>query len=81
MTLMWIIHICLYVIPFTLQLKGNSVYPVSPFLNDMLNGTKEIPILGIALYGLFVFYLLLCVVKGNQKLGMRLVFFTVHPLV
>ncbi|KAI8897956.1 LMBR1-like membrane protein [Globomyces pollinis-pini] len=81
LTLMWMIHIGLYCIPMTLQQKGLAVVPVSPFLNAMLSGTAEIPLLGIGLYAMFSFYLLACVIKGNAKLGMRLVFFTIHPLV
>ena len=81
LTILWMIHICLYVIPLSLQLKGLAVNPITPFLNEMLNLTKEIPVVGILLYALFTFYLMACVVKGNAKLGMRLVFFTIHPLV
>ncbi|KAJ3269266.1 hypothetical protein HDV01_001633 [Terramyces sp. JEL0728] len=80
LTLMWLIHIALYVIPVTLQMKGVAINPISPFLNDMLNATAGIPIIGIFLYGLFTFYLLGCVIKGNAKLGMRIIFFTIHPL-
>ncbi|KAK6093291.1 hypothetical protein MT418_006614 [Batrachochytrium dendrobatidis] len=81
LTLLWTIHIGLYVIPSLLQQRGQAVNPVSPFLNDMLNLTQGVPVVGIFLYALFTFYLLFCVLKGNAKLGMRLVFITVHPLV
>jgi LMBR1 domain-containing protein 1 len=78
---LWLIHIALFVIPITLQMKGLSINPIAPFLNEMLSLTKDVPIVGIALYALFIFYLLGCVMKGNAKLGMRVVFFTIHPLV
>ncbi|KAH6573955.1 hypothetical protein BASA60_005768 [Batrachochytrium salamandrivorans] len=81
LTLLWVIHIGLYVIPSLLQQKGQAVNPVTPFLNDMLNLTQGVPVVGIFLYSLFTFYLLFCVLKGNAKLGMRLVFITLHPLV
>jgi LMBR1 domain-containing protein 1 len=81
LTLLWMVHIGLYVIPITLQMKGLSINPIAPFLNEMLNMTKDVPILGIGLYSMFIFYLLGCVLKGNAKLGMRLIFFTIHPLV
>lgn len=62
-------------------MKGMAINPVDGFLNNMLLLTQDLPIIGIVLYALFTFYLLLCCVKGNAKMGMRLVFFTVHPLV
>jgi LMBR1 domain-containing protein 1 len=81
LTLLWIVHICIYVIPLTLQLKGQPVTPLDKFLNNMLTLTQDIPIIGICLYALFTFYLLICCIKGEAKLGMRLIFFTIHPLV
>ncbi|KAJ3346543.1 hypothetical protein HDU91_007013 [Kappamyces sp. JEL0680] len=80
LTLLWIIHCALYVIPQTLKNQGLPINPIDGFLNNMLNMTKDIPIVGIALYSLFVFYLFACVIKGNHKVGMRVVFFTIHPL-
>eukprot|EP00842_Homolaphlyctis_polyrhiza_P000811 jgi/Hompol1/1730/HPOL_005041-RA len=60
--------------------RGQAINPISPFLNDMLKMTAGVPVVGIVLYAMFTFYLLFCVLKGNQKLGMRLIFITVHPL-
>nr|KAJ3422296.1 hypothetical protein HK105_000333 [Polyrhizophydium stewartii] len=80
LTLLWIVHTGLYVIPVLLQQRGQAINPITPFLNDMLNMTQDVPIVGIVLYSIFSFYLLFCVLKGNAKLGMRLVFFTIHPL-
>jgi LMBR1 domain-containing protein 1 len=57
-----------------------AINVLDPFLNNMLKLTTDIPIVGIALYALFAFYLLACVVKGNYKVGMKVVFFTIHPL-
>lgn len=81
LTLLWLIHCSLYVIPQTLKDQGVPINPIDPFLNNMLNMTKDIPIVGIVLYSLFVFYLLACVLKGNSKLGMNVGFFSIHPLV
>ncbi|KAI8927660.1 hypothetical protein BC831DRAFT_451739 [Entophlyctis helioformis] len=80
LTLLWLVHIGLYVIPVLLQQRGQAINPVTPFLNDMLKMTQGIPVIGIVLYAVFTFYLLFCVLKGNAKLGMRLIFITVHPL-
>lgn len=80
LTLLWIIHCILYVIPQALKNKGQAVNVISPFLNDMLKLTGPVPIVGIVLYSIFVFYLMACVIKGNAKLGMRIIFFTIHPL-
>ncbi|KAI8909694.1 hypothetical protein EDD86DRAFT_238344 [Gorgonomyces haynaldii] len=81
LTLLWLVHIGVYVIPLSLQLKGMPINPLTPFLNDMLKLTQDIPVVGIFLYALFSFYLLVCCIKGASKMGMRLVFFTIHPLV
>ncbi|KAJ3202422.1 hypothetical protein HDU82_007363 [Entophlyctis luteolus] len=54
--------------------------PYSLFLNDFFSNVSPIPFIGTALYAIFTFYLLLCVIKGNSKLGMRILFITVHPL-
>lgn len=76
LTLLWILHCILYIIP---KMVFNN--QIDLFLNNMLNATKEIPLVGIVLYSIFVFYLMACTMKGNAKVGMRLVFFTIHPLV
>jgi LMBR1 domain-containing protein 1 len=67
-------------VPLSLQLKGVLINPIHPFLNSILSETKDIPLIGVVFYGIFVFYLLACTIKGNAKLGMRLIFMTVHPL-
>ncbi|KAJ3007426.1 UNVERIFIED_CONTAM: hypothetical protein HDU68_003512, partial [Siphonaria sp. JEL0065] len=71
----WLLHICLFLMP---TLFGGA--PYSLFLNDFFSGVSPIPFIGTAFYALFSFYLLLCVIKGNSKLGMRIVFITIHPL-
>ncbi|KAJ3383415.1 hypothetical protein HDU84_003625 [Entophlyctis sp. JEL0112] len=71
----WILHIALFLLPTLF----NSP-PYSLFLNDFFSNVSPIPFIGTALYAIFTFYLLLCVIKGNSKLGMRILFITVHPL-
>ena len=70
-SLAWLIHICLYMVP---------AVPVHPFLNDLLNTFSNIPELGSVFVGLFSFYLLICVVKGNFKFGMRFLLVSIHPM-
>ncbi|KAJ1566979.1 hypothetical protein HK405_007670, partial [Cladochytrium tenue] len=75
LSLLWIVHIILYLLPYILKST-----PYSQFLSTFFESVSPIPFIGTALYALFAFYLLLCVVKGNTKLGMRLFFFAIHPL-
>jgi len=69
----WLIHIILYVIP---------VPPVYGFLNDFfVTLDNTFTLFGVIAYGLFSFYLLWCVFKGNFKFGMRVPFlFAIHPM-
>merc|ERR1712146_828880 len=60
---------------------------MGPFMPTFLNALFEAfegpglyPI-GVALFGMFTLYLLLCVVKGCLKFGMRIfIFFSIHPM-
>lgn len=72
----WLAHIGIYLIPTVLKML-----PLSNFLNTFFETVSPIPFIGTAFYAIFTFYLLLCVLKGNQKAGMRLFFITIHPLV
>ncbi|KAL7746655.1 hypothetical protein RI367_008055 [Sorochytrium milnesiophthora] len=71
----WILHLCIYIIPPIF-----SVNVPTRFLNDFFISIGNIPFVGIAFYALFTFWLMLCVIKGNAKLGMRILFITVHPM-
>lgn len=75
LSLFWLLHIVLYMIP---PITGNI--PITPFLNDFLISIKDVPFVGISFYSIFSFWLLLCVIKGNTKLGMRILFIAVHPM-
>lgn len=74
LTILWLLQIFLYL--FT------QPYPFHPFLNDMLVAMDGVfPLFGVIFYGLFSFYLLLCVIKGNFKFGMRVfILFPIHPM-
>ncbi|KAI9023288.1 LMBR1-like membrane protein-domain-containing protein [Hyaloraphidium curvatum] len=74
-SLTWIIHICIYLIPQQLGL-----YPIDPFLNSFFSAVSTVPFVGIGLYALWSFWLLACVIKGNTKVGMRLLFIPVHEM-
>ncbi|KAI9099418.1 LMBR1-like membrane protein-domain-containing protein [Phlyctochytrium arcticum] len=75
LSLFWILHIILYLIPWALHTN-----PYSPFLNDFLTSVNKVPFIGTVFYALFAFYLLACVLKGNASLGMRVFFLPIHPL-
>lgn len=74
LTILWLLHIILFV--FT------QPYPFHPFLNDMVRALDGVfGLFGTVCYGLFAFYLLLCVIKGNFKFGMRIfILFPIHPM-
>ncbi|KND02519.1 uncharacterized protein SPPG_02978 [Spizellomyces punctatus DAOM BR117] len=75
LSLFWLLHIILYLIPWALHTN-----PYSPFLNDFLNAVNKVPFVGTVFYALFSFYLLACVLKGAASLGMRIFFIPIHPL-
>lgn len=75
LSLMWFIHILIYCLPIAL-----GQLPVSSFLNVIMEGTSDIPLIGISMYGLFSFWLMLCVMKGTLKMGVRFLCITIHPV-
>eukprot|EP00732_Lithocolla_globosa_P003537 Lithocolla_globosa_v1_NODE_2878_length_1838_cov_4.805384.p1 type:complete len:511 gc:universal NODE_2878_length_1838_cov_4.805384:279-1811(+) len=76
LTTLWLFHILLYNLPLAL----GADKPVTPFLNSVFIACSKAPLFGPLLYGLFAFYILICVIKGNVKLGFRFVFFTLYPM-
>ncbi|KAH3766638.1 LIMR family protein [Pelomyxa schiedti] len=69
-TIMWILHIIIYMPP-----NG----PIDPFLNTVAIKLNDAwGMLGTIFYGIMAFYLLLCVMKGTFKFGMR--FFFLIPI-
>lgn len=75
LSLLWFLHIILYVLPIQVQ-----ALPISGFLNGLLIGTSNVPIVGIVIYGAFAFWLVLSVLKGVLKIGLRFLFVTIHPI-
>jgi len=72
----WFIHIIVYDAP---QFTGP---PLNLFLNQaFIKLDSAWGLLGVIFYGIFAFYLLLCVIKGNFKFGLRVpMFFSIHPM-
>lgn len=67
---LWILHIFIY-----------NTLNAHPFLNVMLiDLDKSFALLGVAAYAVFTFYLLWATFKGQIKIGMRLLFFQIHPM-
>eukprot|EP00835_Amoeboradix_gromovi_P002561 NODE_148_length_17471_cov_0.413136.p4 type:complete len:396 gc:universal NODE_148_length_17471_cov_0.413136:11616-12803(+) len=77
LSFLWVLHCCFYLLP-----NYWGFAPLSAFLNDFLSSLNEadVPFLGTFVYGLFSFWILMCVIKGNSKMGMRILFVAVHPL-
>eukprot|EP00003_Mantamonas_plastica_P023177 TRINITY_DN410_c0_g1_i2.p1 TRINITY_DN410_c0_g1~~TRINITY_DN410_c0_g1_i2.p1 ORF type:complete len:484 (-),score=140.39 TRINITY_DN410_c0_g1_i2:44-1495(-) len=74
-SIMWTVHIIGYLI------IGQYFPPAEPLLNTMFVELDTAwPLLGTLAYGFYAFYLLLCVIKGNFKFGMRFFCFAIHPM-
>eukprot|EP00727_Mastigamoeba_balamuthi_P012662 m51a1_g8018 putative lmbr1-like conserved region-containing protein (476) ;mRNA; f:198074-199920 len=73
LSVFWVLHILLYIIIPT---------PPTKFLNGFFQTLNNAwGLLGVIAYAIFSFYLLLCVIKGNIKFGMRFFFFIpVYPM-
>lgn len=72
-SLLWVIHVFVFMI---------VVPPPSQFLNKMfIDLDAAFGLFGTIAYGCFAYYLLLAVIKGNFKFGLRVpFFFTIHPM-
>ena len=76
-SLAWFIHILVYFIA-----KPNG-QPLHPFLNNLLTYLVEanVAFLATAFFAMFCLYLLLAVIKGNVKFGLRILLcMAVHPM-
>lgn len=72
LSVLWIAHVIVYMFLDP---------PESPFLNEAFIELDAVfSLFGTSFFALCCFYLILCVVKGNFKLGMSLVFVTIHPM-
>tara|TARA_B100000073_G_C23723201_1_gene568354 strand:+ start:622 stop:2079 length:1458 start_codon:yes stop_codon:yes gene_type:complete len=62
----WILHVGLYIL---------AKDPVHPFLNSMFEALDSVfNLFGTATFAIYCFYLISCVVKGNEKLGLKFLF-------
>lgn len=80
-SILWILQIILYNLARTPY--GPEGVPVVYLLNDMFTAaSKEIhfALVGTILIGVFSFYLLFCVMKGNERFGLRFFIIEIHPL-
>jgi len=69
---MWLLHILLYMFLDP---------PLTPLLNTMFIQMDEVfGLFGTAAFAVFCFYLVLVTLKGNFKLGLNFLFFSVHPM-
>jgi len=75
-SLSWIIHIGVFILPKE---------PSNQFLNQFFLKLSNVaggafPLFGVVAYGIWSLFLLVCVVKGNFKLGVRFLFWKVYPM-
>jgi len=72
-SLMWLIHICVYMLPNP---------PAALFLNELFIKLTipGFPLFGILAFTFYSFWLLLCVMKGNFRFGLRIPFCRVFPM-
>mmetsp|Transcript_49738 Transcript_49738/g.116190 ORF Transcript_49738/g.116190 Transcript_49738/m.116190 type:complete len:523 (+) Transcript_49738:52-1620(+) len=78
LSLAWVLQIIICVL--VPQITGEAGFG---FLNDLFSAceTSGLYPLGVALYACFNFYMLICVVQGCTKLGMRVAFLiSIHPM-
>eukprot|EP01115_Flamella_aegyptia_P014866 TRINITY_DN8753_c0_g1_i1.p1 TRINITY_DN8753_c0_g1~~TRINITY_DN8753_c0_g1_i1.p1 ORF type:complete len:487 (+),score=146.87 TRINITY_DN8753_c0_g1_i1:127-1587(+) len=73
LSIMWVLHVIIYEV-----LRP----PPTSFLNVMfIELDSAFGLFGTVAYAVFAFYLLLCVIKGNFKFGLRIPFiFSIHPM-
>ena len=68
----WLVHILVYMFLDP---------PLDPLLNTMFIQMDSVfGLFGTAAFAVFCFYLVLVTLKGNFKVGLNLLFFTVHPM-
>ena len=73
MSLMWILHICVFVLPPT---------PAHPMLNNLFIelSIPGFPLFGVLAFSFYVGWLMFAVMKGNFRVGIRLAFCRVFPM-
>ena len=72
LSVFWTLHILLYVLISP---------PATPFLNSFFRYLDSVwSLLGTAVFAIFCFYLVFCVIKGNTRLGLRFLLFSLYPM-
>lgn len=66
-SIMWYIHIIIFILPDD---------PEDDFLNTMFDDLTDnsFPVIGVMAFSCYAFWLLLCVIKGNFRFGLRFAF-------
>lgn len=68
--ILWMLHIFIY-----------NTFDANPFLNTMLIDLgNAFPLFGIIAYGIMSFYLQWATFQGQIMLGLRFIFFQIHPM-
>mmetsp|Transcript_29874 Transcript_29874/g.43855 ORF Transcript_29874/g.43855 Transcript_29874/m.43855 type:complete len:536 (-) Transcript_29874:134-1741(-) len=68
---LWIIQTAIYTLPDD---------PIHPFLNTYLDLLSFFPLFPVVTVLILSVYLLVCVIVGNFKFGLRIGWFTIHPM-
>lgn len=69
-SLLWIIHIIIF-----------TFANIHPFLNDFFHILdNKFALSAVIFFGLFTYYLFLCVVSGATSFGLNLLFIRIHPM-
>jgi LMBR1 domain-containing protein 1 len=76
LSLILVIHIFCYLL---LKVDGR---PVNPFLNNLLELLEQskVSVLATILLALIGYYMMIAAIKGNVRVGMRVLCFTFYPL-
>ncbi len=77
-SLLWIIHICIFVLPG----KNHRLYGFLNVALDELSGIAggDFPRVGVMLYAILTFWLMWCTIEGNQKFGLRFLLWRFYPM-
>ena len=75
-SLIMMIHIFCYLL---LKINGR---PVNAFLNEMLEGLENssVSVIATIIFALIGYYMMIAAIKGNVRVGMRVLCFTFYPL-
>ncbi|AAZ10174.1 LMBR1-like membrane protein, putative [Trypanosoma equiperdum] len=68
-------------ISWVLQIFLHNTFKIVPFLSTLVTALDEVfPLFGIITYGIFAFYLVWITLEGQIRVGLRFVFFQIHPM-